>query len=81
DQIVDQQDRTRTNGSLVFQYAPSDDVSITLDGFISKFEVDSEVTDLASWFEPDRVGNATIDPATGTLLTFSQDVGLHQGSG
>jgi iron complex outermembrane receptor protein len=81
DQIVDQQDRTRTNGSLVFQYAPSDDVSITLDGFISKFEVDSEVTDLASWFEPDRVGNASIDPATGTLLTFSQDVGLHQGSG
>jgi TonB-dependent receptor len=81
DQIVDEQDRTRTNASLVFQYAPSDDVSITLDGFISKFEVDSQVTDLASWFEPDRVGSATIDPATGTLLTFSQDIGLHQGSG
>ncbi|MDZ7869253.1 MAG: hypothetical protein U5L02_08660 [Rheinheimera sp.] len=24
---------------------------------------------------------ATIDPATGTLLNFSQEVGLHQGSG
>ncbi|WOT05034.1 TonB-dependent receptor [Shewanella youngdeokensis] len=81
DQIVDEQERTRTNASLVFQYAPSDDISITLDGFISKFEVDSQVTDLASWFEPDRVGSATIDPATGTLLTFSQDVGLHNGSG
>ncbi|WP_076540661.1 TonB-dependent receptor [Shewanella sp. UCD-KL21] len=81
DQIVDEQDRTRTNGSLVLQYAPSEDVSITLDGFISKFEVDSQVTDLASWFEPDRVGNATIDPATGTLLTFSQDIGLSSGSG
>lgn len=81
DQIVDQQERTRTNASLVLQFAPSDDLSITLDGFISKFEVDSVVNDLASWFEPDRVGEATIDPATGTLLSFSQDIGLHQGSG
>ncbi|MDT0629367.1 TonB-dependent receptor [Alteromonas sp. W364] len=82
DQIVDNQERTRTNASLVFQYAPSDDLTITLDGFVSKFEVDSVVTDLASWFEPDRVGSATIDPATGTLLTFTQDIGLDaQGSG
>lgn len=81
DQTVDQQERTRTNASLVFQFAPSEEVSITLDGFVSKFEVDSQVTDLASWFEPDRVGSATIDPETGTLLTFDQVVGLHQGSG
>lgn len=81
DQIVDEQERTRTNASLVFQYAPSDDVSITLDGFVSKFEVDSQVTDLASWFEPDRVGSATIDPETGTLLSFTQEIGLHSGSG
>jgi len=81
DQIVDQQERKRTNASLVLQFAPSDDISITADGFVSKLEVDSKVTDLASWFEPDRVGSATIDPATGTLLTFSQDIGLHQGSG
>ncbi len=39
------------------------------------------MTDLASWFEPDRVGSATIDPTTGTLLSFTQEVGLHQGSG
>ncbi|MFT6898225.1 MAG: iron complex outermembrane receptor protein [Paraglaciecola sp.] len=81
DQIVDQQERTRTNASLVFQFAPSEEVSITLDGFVSKFEVDSQVTDLASWFEPDRVGSATIDPETGTLLAFDQVIGLHQGSG
>ena len=76
DQIVDSQQRTRTNANLVLQYAASEDVTITLDGSMSKFEVDSLVTDLASWFEPDRVGSATIDPATGTLLTFSQDIGL-----
>lgn len=81
DQIVDEQERTRTNASLVLQYAPSDDVTVTLDGLVSRFEVDSQVTDLAAWFEPDRVGSATIDPVTGTLLTFDQQIGLHQGSG
>ncbi len=81
DQIVDNQERTRTNANLVFQFAPSEDVTITLDGSISTFEVDSQVTDLASWFEPDRVGTATIDAATGTLTSFSQDVDLFVSSG
>ena len=80
DQLVDQQDRTRTNVSLVAQYAPSDDVTITLDGFVSKFEVDSQVTDLASWFEPDRVGSAQISD-NGTAIQFTQEIDLHQGSG
>ncbi len=81
DQIVDSQERTRTNIGLTLQYAPSDDLTITLDGFQSKFEIDSLVTDLASWFEPDRVGAGTIDPSTGTLLNFTQEIGLNQGSG
>ena len=81
DQIVDSQQRTRTNASLTLQFAPSDDLAITLDGYQSKFEVDSLVTDLASWFEADRVGAADIDPATGTLLNFTQEIGLNQGSG
>lgn len=76
DQIVDQQERTRTNGTLVFQFAPNDDVTITADGFISKFEVDSLVTDLASWFEPDRVGTGQLNEDTRTLIAFSQDIGL-----
>lgn len=81
DQIVDEQERTRTNVGLTLQFAPSDDVTVTLDGFVSKFEVDSLVTDLASWFEPDRVGSGAIDPSTGTLINFSQEIGLNQGSG
>jgi iron complex outermembrane receptor protein len=81
DQIVDQQERTRTNASLVVQFAPTDEISITVDGFLSKFEVDSTVNDLASWFEPDRVGSATVDAATGTALAFTQEVGIHEGSG
>ncbi|GGX70870.1 TonB-dependent receptor [Litorimonas cladophorae] len=80
DQIVDRQKRKRLNASLAAQFAPNDDITVTLDGFISKFEVDSEVTDLASWFEPDRVGSGTID-ANGTLTSFTQEIGLNQGSG
>jgi TonB-dependent receptor len=80
DQVVDEQDRTRTNASLVAQFAPSDDVTITVDGFVSKFEVDSQVTDLASWFEPDRVGSAQISEF-GTAIQFTQEIDLHQGSG
>ncbi|MFK8021756.1 MAG: TonB-dependent receptor [Pseudomonadales bacterium] len=81
DQVVDVQERTRTNANLVFQFAPSEDLSITLDGFISTFEVDSLVTDLASWFEPDRVGSGTQNADTGTLVNFTQEIGLNQGSG
>lgn len=81
DQIVDTQERTRTNASLVLQFAPSEEVTITLDGFVSKFEVDSVVTDLASWFEPDRVGEVTVDAATNTALFFTQEIGISGGSG
>jgi len=80
DQIVDEQSRKRLNASLALQYAPNEDMTVTLDGFVSKFEVDSLATDLASWFEPDRVGSATID-ANGTLTSFTQDIGLFVSSG
>ena len=80
-QSVDQQKRTRDNANLVLQFAPNDDLSITLDGYLSRFEVDSLTTTLASWFETNRVGSASIDPETRTVLNFTQDIGLHQGSG
>jgi len=76
DQISEEQERTRTNASLVLQFAPSEDVNITLDGFVSKFEVDALANDLASWFEPDRVGSATFDPETRTLTSFTQEIGI-----
>ncbi len=81
DQTIDEQERTRTNATIALQFAPTDDISVTLDGFVSKFEVDSLVTDLASWFEPDRVGSGQLDPATNTLIAFTQGIDLHQGSG
>lgn len=80
DQNVDQQERRRSNASLALQFKPTDTFIITLDGFIARLKVDSVVTGLASWLEPDRVGSGTID-GNGTLTNFTQEVGLHQGSG
>ncbi|MEL7448519.1 MAG: TonB-dependent receptor [Pseudomonadota bacterium] len=81
DQIVDQQERTRDNAMVVLQFAPNEDLVVTLDGYVSQFEVESLWTDLASWFEPDRVGSGTLDPATNTLIAFTQEIGINQGSG
>jgi len=75
-QVVDNQDRTRDNANLVLQYAPNEDLKITLDGTVSKFEVDSLVTDLSAWFEPSRVSQADVDPETRTALYFDQQVGI-----
>ena len=80
DQIVDEQSRERENLSLVVQLAPTEDLQISVDGFRSTFQVDSLVTDLASWFEPDRVGSGSLD-SNGTLINFTQEIGLNQGSG
>ena len=83
EQTMDLQKRTRENASLVLQFAPNEDLSITLDGYLSRFEVDSGATTTAIWFPPglDRVGSARIDPETRTVLNFTQEIGLHQGSG
>lgn len=72
DHVSDEQERTRTNASLVLQYAPSDEVSITLDGFVSEFEVDSQVHDLAAWYEPTRVGSVEFDEETRTATYIDQ---------
>ncbi len=80
DQSVDQQERSCSNANLVLQLRPTDALQITLDGFIAKLKVDSVSTNLAAWFEPDRVGSGSID-GKGTLISFTQEVGLHQGSG
>jgi TonB-dependent receptor len=74
DHVSDVQERTRTNASLVLQYAPSEEVSITFDGFVSEFEVDSQVHDLAAWYEANRVGNVEFDQETRTA-TFIDQVG------
>ncbi|MEC8232528.1 MAG: TonB-dependent receptor [Pseudomonadota bacterium] len=57
DQIVDLVDRERTSGTLVVQYAPNDDMTLTLDGLYSKFEVDSDAHSVGHWFSDSNLDN------------------------
>ncbi|GEA07436.1 TonB-dependent receptor [Alteromonas sp. KUL42] len=57
DQIVDLVDRERTSGNLVVQYAPNDDMTLTLDGLYSKFEVDSDAHSVGHWFSDSNLDN------------------------
>jgi TonB-dependent receptor len=69
------EDRTRTSGTLVVQYAPSDDITLTFDditltfdGLYSKFEVESQVSNYANWFTPE-----SMNPATGLTASNIRD--------
>lgn len=59
DQIVDLVDRERTSGNLVVQYAPNDDMTLTLDGLYSKFEVDSDAHSVGHWFTDSNLDSMT----------------------
>ena len=61
DQIVDLVDRERTSGNLVVQYAPNDDMTLTLDGLYSKFEVDSDAHSVGHWFTDSNLDNMTFN--------------------
>ncbi|RDV29021.1 TonB-dependent receptor [Alteromonas aestuariivivens] len=57
DQIVDMADRERTTATLVGQYMPNDNMTLTLDGMISKFEVDSDASSVGHWFSDSNLDN------------------------
>ena len=61
DQIVRTENRERTNGSLVLQYRPNDDLLITADALYSKYDVSYREDILAHWFEPGNIVDASLD--------------------
>jgi iron complex outermembrane receptor protein len=67
------EDRTRTSGTLVFQYAASDDLTLTFDGIYSKFEVESQVSNYANWFTPGNFNDFQVDPSTETVTYWSHN--------
>jgi len=67
------EDRTRTSGTLVVQYAPSDDITLTFDGLYSKFEVESQVNNYANWFTPGNFRDFEVDAATETVNFWSHN--------
>jgi iron complex outermembrane receptor protein len=58
---VDEQERTRTSGTAVIQYAPNDDLTLTFDGLVSRFEVDSQATNAGHWFSEGNFIDAEVD--------------------
>ena len=73
DLTSNKEDRTRTSGTLVVQYAASDELTITFDGLYSKFEVESQVSNYANWFTPDNFRDFEIDSATETVNYWSHN--------
>ena len=70
DQIVDLSDRTRTSANLVFQAAPSDELTLSFDGLISKFEVASDATSVGHWVSDGNLDSVTVgENNTVTSLT------------
>ena len=66
------QDRERRGVNVTAQYRPVDEFTLTLDGLYNKFDVESRVQSLGSWFEPSSYTAATIDDnRTVTSLTTS----------
>jgi iron complex outermembrane receptor protein len=73
DLTSNEEDRTRTSGTLVVQYAASDDLTLTFDGLYSKFEVDSQVNNYANWFTPGNFRDFEVDAATETVTKWSHN--------
>ncbi len=61
DVMVDEQDRTRTSGSLVFQFSPNETLNVTADVMVSEFEVESETTSAGHWFSESNFIDAAAD--------------------
>ena len=67
---IDTQSRERLGFNATAQFRPSDTLTFTVDGLYNKFDVDSRVESLGSWFEPSSYTAATIDSnRTVTSLT------------
>lgn len=75
DAQVQFQERKRINGNLVFQYAPTDDLEVTIDGLYSDFDVNSDVAGFGHWFTGSNVENVTLDE-NGTVVDVFQQTGL-----
>lgn len=73
DLTSNKEDRTRTSGTLVVQYAPSDELTLSFDGLYSKFEVESQVSNYANWFTPGNFRDFEVDAATETVNYWSHN--------
>ena len=76
DQIAKLETRERTGGTLVFQYKPVEDITLTADYLVSKYDVGYTEHTLAHWFDTDWLAGASIDSnRTAVMLDFLGDRG------
>ncbi len=73
--IVTFEERTRTNASLVLQYAPSDKVTLSADLVYTNFDVESRAPAYGNWFTGSNVTDVVTDE-NGTVIDVRQEVGL-----
>jgi TonB-dependent receptor len=74
DQRVTFDQRTRTNGSLVLQYKPNEDFSLTADAIYSDFDIQGSATSIGHWFTSSNIENLVAD-SNGTAVSFEQNIG------
>ncbi|MBN4055388.1 TonB-dependent receptor [bacterium AH-315-K03] len=65
------EERTRSNASLVFQYAPTGNLTLTLDTLYSKYNVKDNISSYGIWFNPGAASNAITD-ANGVVTDFTE---------
>lgn len=74
DQRVRFDERTRTGGTVVLQYRPSNAFELSADYLGSTFDVETSATSMGHWFTSSNLENVTLDN-NGTAVAFSQTSG------
>lgn len=75
DHKVTFEERTRTNASLVLQFAATDDLTITTDAIYSDFDIETNALSYGHWFTAPNITDAVTDE-NGTVIDLRQEVGL-----
>src|SRR6267142_5269842 len=68
------EDRKRYGGTLVLQYKPNDDLTLTSDTLYSKFTNTTDTRSYGHWFTASNLTNVVTD-ANGTAIDLTQGVG------
>lgn len=75
DHKVTFEERTRTNASLVLQFAPGDKLTLTTDLLYSAFDIETNALSYGHWFTAPNITDAVTD-SNGTVIDLRQEVGL-----
>jgi iron complex outermembrane recepter protein len=75
DTLVTTEDRVRIGGTMVVQYRPVDNVTVTLDALYSKFSDTSDDRSFGNWFTASNLTNIKTN-AQGTVTDMTQASGI-----